>query len=1109
MIRDFMPGECTLGPDAAVFNKMDQDPEVVVQNPQLAEVAGIICQSCVQLPHCETQRAGIVDVLSARGIGRTVVAGEIAERVEPTEPDPRLHEPKFRFDLLALSKLPTPEPKDPEQRLRIIHQGLLSGQLPMKGRLRNQHIALRPDLFNTLASERPEWTEIEIGSVIDTLIPLALKLRDVQKQDLTYGQRNKPLATEEVNDVKALLRVFADQVQALKSMNARDPTFTARFHSADFYAALTHRYEGSTEISPGTVRDVLARIADPVAKLKQIALTNRQHKENANANGLSEEVAAALTVGGRRQNNRIQTVLREENLSFVSRKSGVMHYVRLIVKGNTTPDTAAKARSFVKRVRKLSESHDDVRTDILAYIVFHKIDANRGIEDFKHNLRILQDTYGRHPDFTPAKLERMAVEADSEEQAQKAAQTYLKRIDETRKVCSRENLVTSEGFVRYFAYHDGTISADRVSAEYERYRLRYRRKQDKHLEPWMRELIVGLHEREEHVVIGANLSTFIRRGYLRTAFASEATANTDYNRIDPKKGRYVAWSTDFLALTPEEREAILHAAGLDRLVLGRDADANKLKAHFGIDDVLQYVDKYVLPCTLYKPYDGGKQNNPHVLLEALRYKIRDDSNQGSLKKEQQQKLDVIFPLLLEELRAEAIDDSELADKACQQALMILIRRAIRKAPGRAEYRGRLLSVARLYLQDAHRIREMGLKRPYEIALGYSADFCDHFISRANKKDVTKGRASRILQETTMQALVSLRSFQRMLREYEPRFAQRDVGRGYYAYMVFHFRRNPQFIDKALQDYDTNIKRFPDIRYRVIRHFCFKTGKDKDPRVEIEAWRKAIQQLDPAHKKAMAPKYIEEMAYYRRGDDLVEAINDRLRTINDIMRENERAPHPGIGRSIVEFAATRAHPRKWLKDNYLVRWKYVEDHINTNGIELPILRQLVLVDTKNPGSTIKVYQALCQKYAGDPYITQSIINEAVFEDAVTLVSRLARKRKEMERDKAYAMSIDNTTSEALSRDNAALSPEDIVVGKLEGITREQQMIAELLKPATAMEKAVVAVVYNTSWLAPDDMRDKRHGEVIVQPLFTHYNVRSIRELKHVADAILKRLAAAKQ
>jgi hypothetical protein len=369
----------------------------------------------------------------------------------------------------------------------------------------------------------------------------------------------------------------------------------------------------------------------------------------------------------------------------------------------------------------------------------------------------------------------------------------------------------------------------------------------------------------------------------------------------------------------------------------------------------------------------------------------------------------------------------------------------------------------------------------------------------------------LLEMPTQQAMVELRLFQKNLRIYEPQFVRRGISRSYYVDRAFAYRRNTQFFENALREYDTLRASFPSIRTENMNYFCFKTGFKKDPRAEIEDWLDSIRRLPPVYKRLVSQEYIELAARTNRGDQLRSVLTERIKIIDSIMRENEQAPHPAIGREIVEYAVFKLpNPRKFLKDEYIPRWNYIEKHESMEGIQLPVLRRLVLFDTRKPGSMIRMYKSLCRKYEGDPYITPAMVDEAVRNNPGSAVSFLSRtqKQKRKEQEIALALPEKRKVYVDLSQDNTAMSPEDIVVGKVREETREQKMIAALLQPASAIEKATVAAAYSMSWLAPDDMRDAVHDDVDVRPLFAHHGVRALSDLKPIAEAILKRLVSAK-
>ena len=151
MIRDFMPGKCTVGPAAPVFNALDA---AGAANEQLVANAQEACQSCLQLPHCEAQRAQIAQELTVKGVGQTVVGGVVVEGVIPDMAyGPFAGDTRLNFDLsFPLER--------PEHIVAILRQGLRSRQLYY-----SKPFKVQDNLADALRQQQtyPEWSVAGMG----------------------------------------------------------------------------------------------------------------------------------------------------------------------------------------------------------------------------------------------------------------------------------------------------------------------------------------------------------------------------------------------------------------------------------------------------------------------------------------------------------------------------------------------------------------------------------------------------------------------------------------------------------------------------------------------------------------------------------------------------------------------------------------------------------------------------------------------------------------------------------------------------------------------------------------------------------------------------------
>lgn len=374
-------------------------------------------------------------------------------------------------------------------------------------------------------------------------------------------------------------------------------------------------------------------------------------------------------------------------------------------------------------------------------------------------------------------------------------------------------------------------------------------------------------------------------------------------------------------------------------------------------------------------------------------------------------------------------------------------------------------------------------------------------------NLTKGRAMELLSLSTAQPVLELRKFQKLYLETSPKFTYRRLRQGYCAQVAFRHRNNPEWIEAKLQEYDTLRQAFasnPEVSIGVLTRFCLKNPGPNGAKAEIQDWLKSIQTLPAMYFQKLDKAIIKEMAYTKRGKELVKELDNSLRQIDNIMEVYKIHPHPAIDRNIIEFAVIkRSSSQEWLMNDYLVRWEYVQKHIDTSDIPHKVLRRLVLFSPNAPLSAVESYRRICKQYEGDTYIGQWMIDEAIVWSLKQAKASLRRAR-EMLRNATSSLdrtasrtSISSRSSHETVGDNLQ-SPEDAVVERI----FNQQTITALVGTMSPMEKAVIAAVYDIPWLVPADLRDE--DDVDIVRVMAYYHIKTPEELQPIAAGILSRL-----
>lgn len=1105
--RDFIPGACATGPAEPVFSEVDRGS----RDGRLIILAQAACRSCLQLPHCEEQRAGIAEELRARGIERTVIGAVALETPAPAEEKTPPKDTTFTFNL----QYPLTEPR---HMLEVIRQGFRAGQLATAGARPAQYDELSSHLTKRLASERGgfglDTNEVEI--VAHIVSRSFLKYRLALHSDGTRKQQRAPLSVQERRAAVALQEVFAEDVAILKKVGFLDPETLAQMHKPDFYDKIVQIYNQRFGISPGNVRDLLRKYTlDPIPAIERYIARNQPKQPVAipsrpGKKALTELQETPLLT------ERIRALMRDHFSwsTFTRHLPELKNYLWTICQNNLIdPDREVKEVFFA--VKTAQGIHPEIESAVLVHLAYYQREnLQDAIETYETVLLRLHDEYPAHPALSDKRLRRLAF--THLENAPTAVEEYLERLSKLQETCAEADSSLPKHFLYAMAEnHKRHLTATELEALYKR-SLLSKRSVGKlpGIERWIVGKVIELYEHDEAVEVLGHISRFRRRGHLVVAQmkSRQDTLPTWYDPVDSKKGTYLALSEQLSSFSREEQEAILASFNLDRIVLGYDVNKERICTLFGLSSLDQLVDEYLLPYT--RPIDVDFEN-PHNLLHTLRYLRRDEA----LRTKQvnvQEEVDKKLTILLSQLAKENIRDHDLASPACRAGLRRMLSQLRVAFPIKFKRRS-LVPLAMAYLEDAQRIKELGCAHPYGIALGYSGAFCEKFVVSIDSEDwnPSKHQLSKILQNnTTGQAVVALRQYQQLARHLLPHFKNRKIGIYYLKNLCMSYIDDPEGAKERLSLYDQMDQHFSvHTMTEAIHHYCFSTTSP-DPVSEIKEWRRAAASVGGEYRSLLGSALIKQVALKKRGEKLLEDLGDRVKLFKELLAFYAQNPHPAIDEEVIRQVVCRPTTAKNQLKAHIRRWDLVHKSIDTVELDTAVVRRLVILNTTDPIESIKKYKAVREEYSTDDYIEASMIDEALKWSIRRAIRSIEQVRRLLVKTNIKKPSLDekqvfkrggfrpmhDIVADAKNPEAGAAMMSSLVDPVAP--TREQSQLMKLLSRLPNKECAAVAAVYQIPWLLPQPMQDDGWGEP--DKVCDAFGVRTLVELEPIVETILAKL-----
>ncbi len=1086
------------------------------QDPRLIGLAQEACRSCLQLPHCEEQRAGITAELRARGVGWTVIGAAATEAPPPPEEKAPPKDPSFTFNL----QYPLTEPR---HTLEVIRQGFRSGQLRAAGAPLSQQQTLTSYLSKTLAAEREGYglTQKEVDVTAHIVSRSVLKYRLAAHPDWSRKELKGPLSSEERHVALEIQEAFAEDVAVLKKAGFLDPETLAQMHTPDFYDKIVQYYSQSFGISLGHIHDRLRKYTlNPVPAIESYIAKNRQQKQIGAQVSLGKRVTDVPPVDLPAK-VRVREVMRKYGSSWViytHHLPELKGYLPTICYNNLlTPDQEVK--EIFHTVKKLQGEHPTTDIAALVHLTYYRReDVEDAISTYETVLQDLQGQYPGHPALSARRLSRLAF--THLEEAPAFIEEYLQRLAKLQAACEAADSSLPENFLWHVAeYYKRECSVTELEALYKRTRLsQLSAAKLPGIERWIVGKVVELYEKDKYEEVLRHISRFLKRGYLVVAHLDSRhdALPTWYDPVDGKKGSYLALSDQFSGFSLDKQEAILASFGLDRIVLGYDADKARLCSIFGVPSIDQLVDEYLLP---YSRDTDVNYKDPFDVLRVLRVLRRDKAYPGrkrdpKVQEDARKKLTV----LLRQLAKDKAAGYDLSDPDCQDGLRRLLVQVRAAFP--SVFRTSLVGLAVAYLGDARQAKELSCAKPFTIALGYSGAVCKNFFDSVGDEawqPTTSHLSEMLRRNTTGQAIVELHRYQQRVQHFLPHFKNRNISVAILKTVCWQY---PDEVADRLALYDQVVQVYSvNAMAHAIHYYCFTTAIS-DPISQIKEWRHAVSDVDTSYKRLFGTAIIKRLALGKRGKELVDALNDRVRMFHELSKDYARSPHPAIDDAILKnFAEIPSTAKKQLP-LYIKRWEAV--HTNPKvakdipNIDVVTLRRIVATNRVKPEEGIEAYLNLQATYKDDDYIDPSMIDEAVKWSVRQAAVSIRKLRSLLRKTEVKTVSLykerrlKRGSLQALHEvipDTKTPTPETKIMSSLvdpEAPTREQSQLMKLLSRLPNKECAAVAAVHQIPWLLPQDMQDEGWGEV--DRVCEAFSVRDVDELEPIVERIITKLCA---
>lgn len=1097
-----MPGKCTVGPAAPVFNALDA---AGAANEQLVANAQEACQSCLQLPHCEAQRAQIAQELTVKGVGQTVVGGVVVEGVIPDMAyGPFAGDTRLNFDLsFPLER--------PEHIVAILRQGLRSRQLYY-----SKPFKVQDNLADALRQQQtyPEWSVADMTYLSGAVAGAILKYRREKCPNITQKKIPPSFSPEEVPQLARIYDIFVKDALAIREAGFKDPHELTRTHSFDFYKAALAAAEKSYDITPGRFMDIMRGTHDPIPKIGDYMATNRHRKQQV-AEGVSE-ASGELLIGEAESKAWRTSIIADKALQRYRLAPEIRPYLRKIYDSSCDKPGEA-AEQLYRKVRSLRKDHEGVSPHAISYIAYyHPENTKTMIKKYLDNFAALQEKYGDHSDLTANKLSRWSYE--NLEDPESLVQKYLNNLEALRTRRAEAGVKLPESYLRIKA--NPMLRSDRWTIEqlvedYEQSVLRMyhssRRQGWSELPGWIMKGVIRVYKKDERPKALQNTDIFLKRGYLRIAYGEK---KTEFDTpIDPEKGTFLTVAGDLKDLLPQEQQAVLHIFGLDKLVLGRQVDIDELKKIFESADIEGMVYSHIFPCT--KAPDSRVPRSAEDLL----YRTRVDSRRGigyfGASKELAPLIEAAYSALILFLRSSAHETQpNLDDEFCQKAIRALLTRSARVHSGTLKKKRLLKELVATYLKDVDAMERLGLPRrvAYAAASHYDPSFCEHFLKKLAKEGVPRGLMAKLLHSAGRQPVAGARRYQAILEEYLPEFDKREISHSQARRCCANEMHHPSRVGRKLALYDKLKEQYGGFPRRVpdtqLQYFSFDVSINNYSEQRVKDWIAATAAVDEELLLKVGPPRVRFIAMRMKApqENLDGALRSFITRYEDTASRYLHRPD-AIDAEVVKsaiFITSKADA--WL-DKYLERWDYIQQNADTSDVPLPVLRRLLCIYPKDPLSGVKKYQALVEYFFDDPHISRWMIDEAVVWSVPRAYQSLFNLRRVLRAKTVYLDSSAHAGSRArlrheyLTDEASAMSAEDHALGTNATSEGDKATIATTLENLSPVEKAAVGIVYDIPWLISDEQDQQQ------EKIFQALDVSTYQALEEKVAALLARVAAA--
>lgn len=588
-----------------LFNEIDHG-QVDERALVLAQQA---CQSCVQLPFCETQREELATELWQRGAGMTIVGGT-SVTVAAAERRSLQERPKLTFDLTRI-------PSEPETAIAIIRQAFRAGQLnaagPTPKGVKTASAAYLERLTEADPELRAQLTEIgedETTGGLKFIFTALFQQKDFEsfsrgeeRQTRAGNLRYSPDVIDATTDDPIVSHFLKDTI-AINKLGFSKAASKAAHFEPEYYAKLAETYKPAS-MSWSDFDRLIGTNRNPIEAIIR-------NQARAGAIRSSDPIANHTTVRATVRHGSREALSTSDIAELENKYSGydfvTPQLIKSILKSNAG-NPAGALENVVQRVVKLQECYPDdhpyVRTsDLILFSRTHRSHQKAGeaVDAFAKTMKRLTEKYGDDPDILPSDIRRFSTSYPTG--AEQELRDYKTRLEHLR--CTSDSRIT-DTIIRQCARR-GITSPIEVAKIYDRRlvhdRFSYRARKEADataLKPELVERIVCLYPRAEINQASEHAYNLINSGLLAfvpaETYSLRGQSREDLDKIfAPKTHEYLAFSESFRSLGTVDRLVFAHHYGLMPLLYGREANALQLE-HLALSgaNIDDYFDTIVQP----------------------------------------------------------------------------------------------------------------------------------------------------------------------------------------------------------------------------------------------------------------------------------------------------------------------------------------------------------------------------------------------------------------------------------------------------------------------------------------------------------------------------------